>query len=267
MHGLALLRSWPFGDPEQAEERMAAMRSILTSSEEPPTVELQAFETEIDDAYGSWATTYDEPNALIMAEERAMTAILDGFPPGSAVDVACGTGRITAHLRRRGHQVVGCDRSAAMLARASRNVDGIKVVQSDLRSLPFRDDSADLVSCSLALTHVPDLDPALRSFARVLRAGGSAVISDIHPLAVMSGAHAFFRTADGSRAVARNEQHWIGDYVGAALGAGFRIERCDEAFIDDELMREFGVEDSWLAPDRAVVGLPFALLWVLRLDG
>ena len=40
-------------------------------------------------------------------------------PPGSTVlDLACGTGSLTAELARRGYEMIGADRSADMLARA-----------------------------------------------------------------------------------------------------------------------------------------------------
>lgn len=110
----------------------------------------------------------------------------------------------------------------------------------------------------------PDLLAALESFARVLRPEGLAVISEIHPIAVMTGAHAFFRSEDGSRAVTPNVQHWVGDYVVAAIRAGFSIEACTEAFIDDALLTEFGVPEDPMHPEYAVSGLPFAIIWSLR---
>jgi SAM-dependent methyltransferase len=111
---------------------------------------------------------------------------------------------------------------------------------------------------------VPSLLPTLASFARVLRPGGVAVISDIHPFAVMTGAHAFFRLTDESRAVTRNEQHATSDYVTAAIRAGFTFEACSEALVDLDLLREFSVREDPLEPERTLLGLPFALIWTLR---
>src|SRR5918999_4489915 len=103
LHGLALLRSYPYGDLEQAHARMAAMRAILDGEGEAPTLEVRAFESlDTDAAYELWSATYDEPNALIVAEERAVFTMLDDIPPGTAIDAASGTGRIAAHLLRRG---------------------------------------------------------------------------------------------------------------------------------------------------------------------
>jgi ubiquinone/menaquinone biosynthesis C-methylase UbiE len=262
LHGLALLRSYPYGDPAEAEERMAAMRLLLEGRGDPETGSAENFEVlGLDDGYASWSATYDDPNPLIVAEERALLPILDRVSPGVAVDAATGTGRVAAYLQRRGHRVVACDRSEGMLRRAIGRLDGTVVVQADLLDLPVADSSADLVTCALALTHVEGLPAAFVSFARVVRPGGLAVISDIHPFAVATGAQAFFRREDGSRGVVRNEQHWVSDYVAAGTAAGFEIEGCDEVFIDDALLSEFAPDGY---AETALRGMPFGLIWRLR---
>jgi ubiquinone/menaquinone biosynthesis C-methylase UbiE len=262
LHGLALLRSYPYGDPAEAEERMTAMRSLLQGDGDPETFVAEEFDVlGLDDAYASWSVTYDDPNPLIAAEERALLPILDRAEPGVAVDAATGTGRVAAHLQGRGHRVLACDRSEGMLRRASDRLGGTSIVQADLLHLPVRDGSVDLVTCSLALTHVERLPPAFESFGRVVRPGGLAVISDIHPFAVATGAQAFFRREDGSRAVVRNEQHWVSDYVAAGTAAGFAIEGCEEVFIDEALLSEFAPDGY---AEAALLGLPFGLIWRLR---
>jgi SAM-dependent methyltransferase len=262
LHGLALLRSYPYGDPAEAEKRMAAMRLLFEDRGVPETVGADEFEVlGLDDGYASWSATYDDPNPLIVAEERALLPILDRATPGIAVDAATGTGRVAAYLRSRGHRVLACDLSEQMLRRAIDRLNRTSVVQADLLDLPVRDGSVDLVTCALALTHVERLSAAFVSFARVVRPGGLAVISDIHPSAVATGAQAFFRREDGSRAVVRNEQHWVSDYVAAGTEAGFEIEGCDEVFVDDALLSEFAPDGY---AETALRGIPFALIWCLR---
>jgi SAM-dependent methyltransferase len=262
LHGLALLRSYPYGDPAEAEERMAAMRLLLEGRGNPETVAAEGFEVlGLDDGYASWSATYDDPNPLIVAEERTLLPILDRATPGIALDAATGTGRVAAYLRSRGHRVLACDLSEQMLRRAIDRLNRTSVVQADFFDLPVRDDSVDLVTCALALTHVERLSAAFVSFARVVRPGGLAVISDIHPFAVATGAQAFFRREDGSRAVVRNEQHWVSDYVAAGTEAGFEIEGCDEVFVDDALLSEFAPDGY---AETALRGMPFALIWRLR---
>jgi ubiquinone/menaquinone biosynthesis C-methylase UbiE len=94
--------------------------------------------------------------------------VLDALPIGCIADVASGTGRHAAYLAERGHEVIAFDVTAEMLAHGS----GPRV-QADLRSLPLPDDSVDAAVCTLALTHLPDLDAAFGELARVVRPGGT----------------------------------------------------------------------------------------------
>jgi SAM-dependent methyltransferase len=153
-----------------------------------------------------------------------------------------------------------------MLAAAKAKGIRATFVDGDVSALPAADASVDLVTCALALTHVVDLDPAIDEMARVLRPGGHVVLSDLHPIAVATGAHAGFRRPDGSQGVARNHVHWHSDYVRAFNGAGLAIERCEEPLVGEPFFESLGSEEVRGAAGAALEGLPFALLWRLRLD-
>jgi ubiquinone/menaquinone biosynthesis C-methylase UbiE len=262
LQGLALLRDWPYGDPAVAEARMDAMRRLLDGEGDVETFEERRIDDlDVSDAYRDWSETYDEPNPLIAAEEGALRALLHDLPVGRAIDVASGTGRIASELRRIGHHVIATDRSEAMLAVGRSRSEPVPAVAADLHRLPFADVSADLVVCGLALTHVEDLRPVFEGFARAVRPGGAVVTSDIHPVAAATGGHAFFKREDGTRGVTRNHTHWPSAYVTAAASAGLLVRRCAEVFVDEALLRDVGVDDLYLAPEAAIEGLPFALLW------
>ncbi|MFL5920048.1 MAG: class I SAM-dependent methyltransferase [Gaiellaceae bacterium] len=62
--------------------------------------------------------------------------------PARTLDVACGTGFLTQHLR--GH-IVGLDQSESMLEEARSRVPGADFVQGDALSLPFGDGAFDRV--------------------------------------------------------------------------------------------------------------------------
>lgn len=62
-------------------------------------------------------------------------------PPRAILDLACGGGRHTAALRRRGYRALGMDLSKVMLAQAR----GLPRVNGDMRCLPFADASFDWV--------------------------------------------------------------------------------------------------------------------------
>jgi SAM-dependent methyltransferase len=65
----------------------------------------------------------------------------DGRCPRAVLDLACGAGRHTAALRRRGYRTLGVDISLTLLARMS----GLPKVSGDMRRLPFRGESFDWV--------------------------------------------------------------------------------------------------------------------------
>jgi len=108
LNGLALLHSRvtdlggkPFGDA-----RIADLRRLLDHWDDPA---LQAEQTSRDarasEGYALWASTYDrEQNPLISLEAEVVRPMLDCYPPGVALDAACGTGRWAAYLRERGTQ-------------------------------------------------------------------------------------------------------------------------------------------------------------------
>ncbi len=264
LHGLALLRGWPFGDADEAAGRLREMSSLLERDVDAEEL-IDATGVDLDAAYEAWATTYDElSNALIEHEEPALRAIVERFAPGDALDAACGTGRVAAMLVERGHRVVGVDTSPAMLAKA-----GAKQLEVDLRTgaldhLPLADDSVDLAVCALALTHAEDLTGPMGELARVTRPNGVVVVSDVHPFAVATGAHAGFRRDDGERMVTRNHVHWHGAYVRAASAAGLTVDDCQEVLVGESFITELR-DVATRGPARdGLLGLPLVLLWVFR---
>jgi SAM-dependent methyltransferase len=133
----------------------------------------------------------------------------------------------------------------------------------DFATLPLPDDSVDLVTCTLALTHVSDLRGPIAEMARIVRPTGKIVLSDIHPIAVATGGQAVFRKADGSRGATTNLQHWTSDYVAAFRDAGLEIEDCVEPLVDDDFIGGLKLEPVREAAEPALRGLPCLLLWVL----
>ncbi len=106
-----------------------------------------------------------------MADPRAGEALLD---------VGTGTGALLRELSRRPgppRRAVGVDSSARMLAAAGHLSPGWKLVEADARSLPFENDSFDVVTAAYLL-HVldhGDRNRVLEEIARVLRPAGRLV--------------------------------------------------------------------------------------------
>lgn len=97
------------------------------------------------------------------------------LPPGahSVLDLGCGPGNSILHLPPA---AVGGDHALAMLRRARRRVPRTPLVCLDAAALPFRSGSLDAVTLHSVLYLLPDRPAALREVARVLRAGGRAVL-------------------------------------------------------------------------------------------
>jgi ubiquinone/menaquinone biosynthesis C-methylase UbiE len=267
LRGLGLLREWPFGDSGRADEQLRAIADLLAHRDEPPmNVALDLEELGHGAGYAAWSESYDGPNPLIDVEEAILRPMIEGLEPGRAIDAASGTGRLASILSELGHDVVGVDASEPMLDRARAKGIPASFERGSYEDLPVDDHAFDLVTCTLALTHTTDLVPPMREFARVLRPGGRVILSDVHPIAIATGAQAFFHRSDGSRAVTTNHQHWTADYIRAFAAAGFMIERCEEPLVAEGYKMGFGSEDVRAAGDLGITGLPLLLIWVLRLE-
>ncbi len=86
----------------------------------------------------------------------ALERTLAGLTPGRTLDVACGTGFLTRHLRG---EITGLDQSERMLAIASERLPDATLVRGDALTLPFDDDAFDRVFTAHFYGH---LDPAQR---------------------------------------------------------------------------------------------------------
>ncbi len=98
---------------------------------------------------------------------------------GSALDVACGSGKLAARLARiagQGGRVVGLDFSPQMLEVARRDHPGIDFVEGDALALPFDDASFDASTIAFGLRNLADPVRGLREMLRVVRPGGRAVV-------------------------------------------------------------------------------------------
>jgi len=98
---------------------------------------------------------------------------------GSALDVACGSGKLTAELARLAGpagRVVGLDFSAQMLERARRDHPAIEFIEGDALSLPFDNSTFDASTIAFGLRNLADPVRGLSEMARVIQPGGRAVV-------------------------------------------------------------------------------------------
>jgi ubiquinone/menaquinone biosynthesis C-methylase UbiE len=102
--------------------------------------------------------------------------------PKKVLEIACGTGRVTNHLRRAlpsDAELIATDLNAGMLAVAKHNLgkENIEFKEADAQALPFADNSFDLIVCQFGFMFVPDKPKAFVEAFRVLAPGGKLLFN------------------------------------------------------------------------------------------
>jgi demethylmenaquinone methyltransferase/2-methoxy-6-polyprenyl-1,4-benzoquinol methylase len=130
------------------------------------------------------ARRYDLVNTVLSAgtdggwRRRAAKATLLK-PGGSALDVACGSGKLTALLARIGGptgRVVGLDFSTKMLEVAHHEFPTIEFREGDALNLPFDNATFDATTIAFGLRNLADPVRGLSEMLRVVKPGGRAVV-------------------------------------------------------------------------------------------
>lgn len=94
-----------------------------------------------------------------------------------ALEIACGTGRVTRHLRNvisPNAKLIASDISPDMLAIAKEKLEQLDIEWQtvDAQELPFQENTFDLVMCCFGYMFVPDKAKAFAEAYRVLKPGG-----------------------------------------------------------------------------------------------
>ena len=110
--------------------------------------------------------------------DRAIAAL--PMHEGQVLDLGCAFGFTTLKLARKGYTTVGVDNSARYIARAQRRHPEGSYLQCSAESLPFEAESFDAVLFLDVLEHVVDQQAVLREIQRVLKPGGTLIISVPH---------------------------------------------------------------------------------------
>ena len=137
--------------------------------------------------YDSFAAAYsasNETNLFNAYYARPEMIRLAGDVAGMEIlDAGCGSGPLMEALRGKGAVVSGFDLSPAMVELARQRLgEDADVRVADLgATLPYPDDTFDLVVASLSLHYVKDWASALAELRRVLKPGGRLIVSIIHP--------------------------------------------------------------------------------------
>lgn len=213
---------------------------------------------DVREGYGEWVRTYEQT-----VQNEMDLRLLDGLrtvdwaAPRLVLDLACGTGRIGAWLRRRcSAPIDGVDLTPEMLEGA-RNKGVYRILRiADVSNTGLPAATYDLCTQSLADEHLPDLRPLYQEVARVTKRGGDFVIVGFHPQFLMAGMPTHFDRAPDEPVTIRSYVHLLSDHVKAAHAFGWSLLEMDEGLIDNAWLRK---KPKW----EVYFGLPisFSMVW------
>ncbi len=105
---------------------------------------------------------------------------IEPFAKGKkTLEIGCGTGLILERTHEIAREAVGVDISEGMLEVCKKK--SLNVQQASATSLPFDDDSFDLVYSFKVLAHIPEITKAISEISRVTRPRGKMVLEFYNP--------------------------------------------------------------------------------------
>lgn len=210
-------------------------------------------------AYDAYAEVYERllqsGGIVIKYAARSVAEMASPLDGATVLDLGCGQGLLTRMLAERGGRVTGVDISSKMLEIAEsyekENPLGVVYVRDDARSLSsFAPLQFDVVTSSMALMDIAELEEVFQAVHRVLRPGGRFVFAVTHPCFLPP--HAETEADENGRFLARKlrqytrEGFWRADgtdriraalgayhrtlstYINQLIDAGFEIRRLKE---------------------------------------
>jgi ubiquinone/menaquinone biosynthesis C-methylase UbiE len=178
---------------------------------------------ETRDYFNSVAGQWDDMRRQFFGEgvRRAAIAAAQIAPGAVVADVGTGTGFLAEAALDAGARVIGIDASEGMLeqVRTRFSTRAFEARAGDVADLPLDSGSADAVVANMVLHHAVDPGRAIAEMARVLKPGGTLVITDAD-----THTHEWLRT----------EQHdrWLG-FDRADIATWFRDAGLQDVSVSD----------------------------------
>jgi ubiquinone/menaquinone biosynthesis C-methylase UbiE len=150
--------------------------------------DIEAHTKRMYDKYGKvYQQTRDEKKKERLYNEflelPSMLAAVGDIRGKRLLDVGCGAGVHIKKYKARGALVKGMDISETMIAMARERVPDVEFTIGKATELPYKNNSFDVVTASLIMDYVEDLDKAFREVHRVLKRDGVFYYSDMDPVA------------------------------------------------------------------------------------
>jgi len=189
------------------------------------------------EAYNVWANNYDTvQNKTRDIEAAALRTSITVTERLEIMEIGCGTGKNTEWLLTKAKHLVAVDFSAEMLAKAKKKIatSNVEFKELDLRNQwEFPVNQFDLITCSLALEHIENLNFIFGQAMKVLRRDGLFYIGELHPFKQYQGSKARFDTGSGVFELECFVHH-VSEFFQAAKNNNFDLVDLQEWFDDED---------------------------------
>lgn len=187
----------------------------------------------IKKAYNIWAEQYDtNHNKTRDLDLKATLKTLNGYHFTKVIELGCGTGKNTSYLLEKADRIIGLDFSQEMLNKAKNKIqdERVQFLKADLtKKWEIKNGFADLITCSLVLEHIKDLDFIFNQAEKKLKKDGIFFISELHPFKQYSGSKAKYESENGTQELTTYVHH-ISEYLTVADKNGFKLIEIKEWF-------------------------------------
>lgn len=133
------------------------------------------------DSFGEEWTRFSEfdPAEINRVGDEYFDLMKDDFRGNElALDLGCGSGRWSAYVAPKVGFIEAVDPSSAVFiaSKMLKDLSNVRVTQCDVDSLPFADNSFDLIFSLGVLHHIPDTAAAIQTAVKKLKPGGKFLL-------------------------------------------------------------------------------------------
>lgn len=137
---------------------------------------------EIKKHYDFFSSDYDRDRTrryFNFVNDMETEIVLNYCIDKKVLEIGCGTGLILKKIQKFVRHGIGIDLSGEMLKIAYSK--GLEVIQGDVVSLPFGDETFDVTYSFKVLSHVPYIRRAISEISRITKEGGVLILEFYNP--------------------------------------------------------------------------------------
>jgi len=187
------------------------------------------------EAYNRWAESYDSvANKTRDLEQQAAKHSLQNVDFSKVLEIGCGTGKNTLWIAEKATELLAVDFSEEMMNIARQKINSLHVQfrQADITK-PWNFNQVTLITCSLVLEHIENIDFVFEQVANTLEAGRHFYLCELHPYKQLQASRARFEH-EGELIQLEYFIHHISDYYSAAQKNGLQCVQLEEWFDDND---------------------------------